>query len=67
MGKISGEENFANFANWSFIREIKFLQKMFFPFLREIKFPRIKNFSSFVKLNSSIFFQFYNYFQFFPV
>ena len=54
-----------NFANWSFIREIKFPRKMFFPFIREIKFPRKKTFSSFAKLNSSIFFRFCQSFSIF--
>ena len=63
--KISREENFANFVNWSFIREIKFPRNLFFPFIREIKFPRKKIFSSFAKLNSSIFFQFCQSFSIF--
>ena len=64
--KIQREENFANFARLSFIREIKLPRKMFFPFIREIKFPRKKTFSSFAKLNPSIFFSIlpitFNYF-----
>ena len=56
--KLSREENFANFANWCFICEIKFPQKMFFPFNREIKFPREKPFLRLRNYILAVFFDF---------